>query len=142
MASVLEEVFSSGLVGAVTGACGPDPAKDAEKETEGRAGSRRLGLPSPGVPCGLGVFEGRARWFPGSALPTQRKSQSSPKRLRASERILDPTFLLSFRLRWVSTHQRNAVRIQRARESPHPPSPPTLPPPSATLWNGLSDQGI
>lgn len=95
----------------------------------GGVGERRFGFSSLGVPSGFGVVEGRSRWFRGSAPSPQRKSQSPPKPLRAPERILDPTFPLSVRPRWVSTHQRNAVRIRGHVGTLLLPAPPCLWPP-------------
>lgn len=83
-----------------------DPAKDAGKEREGWAGGPAWPFSGPGT---VHVTYGERSF-------TQRQSQNPPKPLQASERILDtpPPFLLLFSPRWVLTHQRNAVRIQRA----------------------------
>lgn len=73
----------------------------------------------------------------GSSLTSEAKPDP-PRPLQASGRVAGPRFPLLFSPRWVLTHQRKAVRIQRAR-GPPPTAPPS--PPLATLWNGLSDQG-
>lgn len=102
----------------------------------GRVVAARLPLPGgPAWPLGgpgtVHVTTCGERSFTPEAKP--EPSQTSP-----GFRILELTFLLLFSPRWVPTHQRKAVRIQRA-SGPHPTASPS--PPWATLWHGLSDQG-
>lgn len=112
------------------------PRTPKRKGKRGPAVAARL--PFPGAPRGSrdGPCDLR-EWGGGAHFDLRGKARTLPNLSRLPREFQAPHLLFS--PRWVLTHQRKAVRIQRA-SGPHPTAPPS--PPLATLWNGLSDQGI
>ena len=129
MASDSDEVLSAGSERAVESLAGLTPAKDAEKETEGRGcGGSAPPRPPPGGALWPRGGRGTVQVVSRKRSLTPEKSQSPPKLFQASGRILDPKFLLSVRPRWMSVNP--PKKCNENPEGPWVPSASLLPLPA------------